>query len=155
MEKWSEVKWRHSVVSNSATPWTAAYQAPPSMGFSGKNTGVHCHCLLCRQPIKKQWIDFANKVRLVKAVVFPVVIHGCEIWTIEKAECHRIDPFEQWCWRGPLDCKATQPVNTKGNQSWIFIGRTDVKAEVSILWPPDLKSWLIRKDPDTGKDWRH
>ena len=53
----------------------------------------------------------------------------------------------------PLDCEI-QPVNAKGNQSWIFIGRTDAEAETSILWPPDVKNWLIRKDPDAGKDWR-
>ena len=54
----------------------------------------------------------------------------------------------------PLDCKEIQPVHPKGNQSWIFIGRTDVEAEVSLLWPPDAKNWLIWKDPDAGKDWR-
>ena len=53
-----------------------------------------------------------------------------------------------------LDCKETQPVNPKGNQSWIFIGRTDAEAETLILWPPDMKSWLFGKDPDAGKDWR-
>ena len=53
----------------------------------------------------------------------------------------------------PLDCKEIQPVHPKGNQSWIFIGRTDVEAEVPIIWPPDAKSWVIRKDPDDGKDW--
>ena len=54
----------------------------------------------------------------------------------------------------PLDCKEIKPVNPKGNQSWIFIGRTDAEAEASILWPPDVESHLIRKDPDAGKDWR-
>ena len=54
----------------------------------------------------------------------------------------------------PLDCKEIQPVNPKGNQSWIFIGRTDAEAEALILWPPDKKNWLIWKDPDAGKDWR-
>ena len=54
----------------------------------------------------------------------------------------------------PLDCKEIQPVNLKGNQSWIFIGRTDAEAETPILWPPDVKSWLIGKDPDAGQDWR-
>ena len=65
--------------------------------------------------------------------------------------------FELWCWRtleSPLDSKEIQPVNPKGNQSWIFIGRTDVEAEAPILWPPDAKNWLTRKDPDAGKDWR-
>ena len=53
----------------------------------------------------------------------------------------------------PLDCKEIQPVHPKGNQSWVFIGRTDVEAETPIVWPPDVKSWLIWKDPDAGKDW--
>ena len=84
-------------------------------------------------------------------------MYGCESWTIKKAECRRIDAFELWCWRRllrVLDCKEVQPVHSKGNQSWVFIGRTDVEAETPILWPPDAKSWLIWKDPDVGKDWR-
>ena len=56
--------------------------------------------------------------------------------------------------KGPLDCKKIQPVNTKGNQSWVFIGRTDAEAETPILWPPYAKNWLIWKDPDAGEDWR-
>ena len=71
-------------------------------------------------------------------------------------ECRRIDAFELWCWRRllrvPWTAKETQPVHPKGNQSWIFIGRTDVEAETPILWPPDVKNWLIGKDPDVGKD---
>ena len=76
---------------------------------------------------------------------------------IKKAECWRIDAFELWCWRrleSPLDIKEIKPVNPKGNQSWIYIRRTDAEAETPILWPPDLKNWLIGKDPDAGKDWR-
>ena len=67
-------------------------------------------------------------------------MYGCEIWTKKKAECQRIDAFELWCWRtleSPLDLKEIQPVNSKGNQSWIFIGRTDAETEAPILWPPD------------------
>ena len=81
-------------------------------------------------------------------MVFPVVMYGCESWTIKKAECQRIDAFELWCWRrleSPLDCKEIQPVHPKGNQSWIFIGRTDAEAETPILWSPDA-NWLTRKD---------
>ena len=78
----------------------------------------------------------------------------CESWTIKKTEHWRIDAFEQWlleqALESPLDCKEIQPVHPKGNQSWIFIGRTD--AEAPILWPPDVKIWLVRKDPDAGKD---
>ena len=99
----------------------------------------------------------STKVCLVKTMVFSVVMCGCESWTIKKAECRRIDAFELWCWRRletPLDCKEIQPVYSKGNQSWIFIGRTDAEAETPILWPPDVKNWLNGKDPDAGKDWR-
>ena len=87
-------------------------------------------------------------------MVFPVVMYGCEIWNIKKAEC-RIDAFELWCWRRllrVLDCKEIQPVHPKGDQSWVFIGRTDVEVEASILRPPDAKSHVIGKDPDDGKD---
>ena len=83
-------------------------------------------------------------------------MYGCESWTIKKAECGRIDTFEVWCWRrleSPLDCKQIQPVYPKGNQSWIFVGMTDVDAETPILWLPDAKKWLIWKDPDAGTDW--
>ena len=78
-------------------------------------------------------------------------------WTLKKAECKRIDTFEPWCWRrllSPLDCKEIQPVHHKGYQSWVFIGRTDGEAETPIIWPPDMKNWLLEKDPDAGKDWR-
>ena len=88
-------------------------------------------------------ITLPTKVRLVKAMVFAVVMYGCECWTIKKAERRRTDAFELWCWRrleSPLDCKEIQPVQPKGNQSWVFIGRTDVEAETLILWPPDVKS---------------
>ena len=81
-------------------------------------------------------------------------MYGCESWTIKKAERRRIDAFELWCWRRLLDCKKIPPVNPKGDQSWIFIRRTDAEAETPILWPPDAKNWLIGKDPDAGKDLR-
>ena len=90
-------------------------------------------------------------------MVFPTVMYGCESWTIQKAECQRIDAFELWCWRRLLRVPWTaeiQPVYHKGNQSWIFIRSTDAEAEAPILWPPDAKNWLTGKDPDTGKDWR-
>ena len=108
------------------------------------------------QHIKKQRHYFTNK-GLVKAMVSPVVMYGCETWIIKKAEHQRIDAFELWCLRrfkSLLDCKEIQPVNPKRNQSWIFIGRTDAEAETPMLWPPDAKNWLITKDPDAGKDGR-
>ena len=89
---------------------------------------------------KSRDITLPTKVRLVKAVVFPVVMYGCESWTLKKAKCRRIDAFELWYWRSPLDCKEIQPVHPKGDQSWVFIGRTDAKAETPILLPPHAKS---------------
>ena len=82
-------------------------------------------------------------------MVFPVVMYGCESWTVKKVE-HEI--IVEKTLESPLDSKEIKPVNPKGNQLWIFIGKTD--AEAPILWPPDAKSLLIRKDPDAGKDWR-
>ena len=95
--------------------------------------------------LKTRDITLPTKVRLVKAMVFPVVMYACESWTVKKAECQRIDAFELWCWRRLLrvpckDCKEIQPVHSKGDQSWVFIGRTDAKAETPVLWPPHGKS---------------
>ena len=97
-------------------------------------------------------ITLLTKVCLVKAMVFLVVMYGCESWTIQKAECQRTVVLEKTL-ESPLDCKEIQQINPKGNQSWIFTGRTDAEAETSILWPPDVKSQLTGKDPDAGKDW--
>ena len=95
------------------------------------------------------------RVCLIKAMVFPVVMYGCESWTIKKAECRRIGAFVLWCWRRLLRVPWTaRRSNPKGNQSWIFIGRTYAKAEVPILRTPDVQNWLIWKKPDDGKDWR-
>ena len=95
--------------------------------------------------LKSRDITLPRKVLLVKAIVFPVVMYGCESWAIRKAEHRRIDGFELWCWRRPLrvpwtDCKEIQPVHPKGDQSWVFIGRTDVEVETPILWPPDANN---------------
>ena len=107
--------------------------------------------------LKSRDITLPTKVHLVKAMVFPVVVYGYESWTIKKAECWRTDAFELWCWRRllrvPWTIKEIKPINSKGNQSWIFIGRTDAEAEIPILGPPDAKNWLTGKDPDAGKDW--
>ena len=108
--------------------------------------------------LKSRDIILATKVHLVKAMVFPGVTYGCKSWTIKKAECQN----NWFFWtvvlektlESPLDSKEIQPVRLKGNQSCIFIGRTDAEAETPIFWPPDVKSWLIWKDPDAGKDWK-
>ena len=106
--------------------------------------------------LKSRDITLPTKVRLVKAMVFPVVMYGCESWIIKESWAPK-----NWCFwtvllektlESPLDCKEIQPVNPNGNQSLIFTRRTD--AEAPILWPPDAKSWLIGKNPDAGKDWR-
>ena len=108
--------------------------------------------------LKSRGITLPTKVCLVKDMDFPVVMYGCESWTIKKAERLRIDAF--WTevlektLESPLDYKEIQAVHPKGNQSWMFFGRTEAEAETPILWPPDAKNWLIWKDPDAGKDWR-
>ena len=90
---------------------------------------------------KSRDITLLKNILLVKAMFFPVVMYGCESWTIKKDEHQRIDAFELWCWsESPLDCKEIQPVHSEGNQSGIFIGRTDAEAETPILWPLDVKS---------------
>ena len=101
--------------------------------------------------LKSADITLPTKVCLVKAMVFPVVMYGCESW----------EP-KNWCfWTvvlektlvNPLDCKEIQPIHPKGEQSWVFIGRTDAEAETPIFWPPHAKSWLIGKESDAGRDW--
>ena len=91
-------------------------------------------------------------------MVFPVVTIW--MWQMDHKESWAL---KNWCFwtvvlektlESPLDCKEIKPVNPKGNQSWIFIERTDAEAEAAILWPPDAKNWFIGKDPDAGKDWR-
>ena len=123
------------------------------------------HLLLGREAIsnidsilKSRDITLPTKVHLVKGIIFPVVMYGCQSWTVKKAEHQRIDAFEQLVLEktleSPLDCKEIQPVHPKGNQSWIFFGRTDAEDEAPVLWPPNAKNRLIRKDPDAGQDWR-
>ena len=93
--------------------------------------------------LKSRDITLPTKVLLVKAMVFPVVMYGCESWTVKKAEHRRIDAFELWCWRrllSPLNCKKIQSVHSKGDHSWVFIKRTDAKAETPVPWPPHAKS---------------
>ena len=105
--------------------------------------------------LKSRDITLLMKVHLVKAMVFPVVRYVC--WELDHKEGWTL---KHWCFwavvleetlESPLDCKEIKPVNTKGNQHWILIGRVDTENEAPILWPPDVKSWLIRQDPDAGK----
>jgi len=94
--------------------------------------------------LKSRDFTLPTKVHLVKAMGFPVVMYGCESWTVKKAEHCRIDAFELWCWRRVLRVpwtarRSIHPVHPKGDQSWVFIGRTDVEVETAVLWPPDAK----------------
>ena len=126
---------------------------------------IQRHLLLGRKPminldsiLKNRDTTLPTKVCLVKAMVFPVVIYGC--WELDHKESWAP---KNWFFRtvvlektleSPLDSKEIHPVNPKGNQSWIFIGRTDAEAEIPVLWPSDVKNLLIWKDPDAGKNWR-
>ena len=120
------------------TPWKENYDQP-------------------RQHIKKQRHYFADKGPSRQSYGFSS--SHVWIWELDYKESWAL---KNWCFwtvalektlESPLDCKEIQPVYPKGDQSWVFIGRTDVEAETPILWPPDVKSWLISKDPDAGKDW--
>ena len=108
--------------------------------------------------LKRQDITLPTKAHLVKAMVFPVIMYGCESWDYKESWV-----LNNWCFwtvvlektlESPLDCKEIKPINSKGNQFWIFIGRTDDEAEAPILWLPDVKNWLIGKDPNARKNWR-
>ena len=108
--------------------------------------------------LKNRDITLPTKVCLVKIMAFLVIMYGCENWTVKKTECQRIDASELWCWRRHLRVpwtarRSNQSVLKEIDQSWVFIGKTDVETETLILQPPDSKSWLIWKDPDAGKDW--
>ena len=126
--------------------------------FPGKSTGVGCHCLLRpRQHIKKQRHYFVNKGPSSQGYSFS----SSHVWMWQLDYKESWVP-KNWCFwtvvlekilESPLDCKEIQPVHPKEDQSWVFIGRTDVEAETPKLWPPDANSWLIWKDPDAGKDW--
>ena len=93
--------------------------------------------------LKSRGIILLTKVCIVKAMLFPIVMYGRESWTIKKAEHRRTDAFELWCWirlESPLDCKEMQSIHSKGDQSWVFFGRNDAKAETPVLWPPHAKN---------------
>ena len=120
--------------------------------FLGRKAVINLDSIL-----KSRDITLMANVHIVKAMVFPIVIW---MWELDDKEAWAP---KNWCFlnvllektlESPLDCKEIQPIHPKGNKPWIFIGRTDAEAEAPTLSPPDVKSWLIRKDPDAGKDWR-
>ena len=103
--------------------------------------------------LKSRDITLPMEVHIVKAMVYPVVMYRCEIWVINKSEHWRTDAFKLFL-ESPLDCKEIKPVNPKGNQPWLFIGRTAAEAEAPVLWPSDAKNQLTEKDTDARKDWK-
>ena len=165
----------HSSILAWKIPWAEEPGRPQSMGLQrvGHDWAVNIQMshrikrrlLLGRKAmtnldsvLKSRDIILPTKVCIVKTMVFPVVMYGCESWDYKESWVPK-----NWCFltvvlektlESPLDCKEIQPIHPKGDQSWVFIGRSDVEAEAPILWPPDAKSSLIGKDPDSGKDWR-
>ena len=134
-----EVAKSQTRLSEFTAPWKKSYDQP-------------------RQHIKKQRHYFANKGPSSQGYDFS----SSHVWMWEL-DCKDSWMLKNWCFwtvvlektlENPLDSKESQPVHPKGNQSWMFIGRTDVEAEIPIFWLPDGKNWLIWKDPDAGKDWR-
>ena len=133
-----------------ATPRTAAHQAPPFMGFSRQEywSGVPLPSLMTNLDsiLKSRDITWPTKVRLVKAMVFPVVVqYGCESWTVKKVECRRIDAFELWCWRKLLRVpwtarRCNQSIQKEISPGCPLQGLINVEAETPILWPPHAKS---------------
>ena len=133
--------------------------------YSDCSDEIKRHLLLGRKAmtnldstLKRRDITWPTKVHLVKAMVF----FSSHVWMWELDYKESWVP-KNWCFwtvvlektlESPLDCKEVKPGNPKGNQSWLFIGKTNAETETSILWPPDVKNWLIGKDPDAGKDWR-
>ena len=106
--------------------------------------------------LKSRDITLSTKVRLVKAMVLVVVMYGCESWIIKKSECQRINTFKLWCWRRVFRVswtarRSNHSILKEINPEYSL----DAEAETPILWSPDAKNWLIWKDPDAGKDWRH
>jgi len=146
--------------------WRSLFSWAPKITADGDHIHEIKRCFLFRRKaitnldsiLKSRDITLPTKVHIVKAMVFPVVMYGC--WELDHKEGWV--PKNWWFQtvilentpESPLDSKEIQPANPKGNQSWIFTGRTDSEAKAPILWPPDVKSQLNRKDPDTGKDWR-
>ena len=102
---------------------------------------------------KSRDITLPTKVRLVKAMVFPLVTYGCESWTMKKAEHWKIDAFELWCWRVPWTSRRSNQSILKEVSPECSLEGLLLKLKLPILWSPDVKSWLIWKDPDVGKDW--
>ena len=161
------------MASSPVTSWQIAGEIEADFMFLGSKITVDGDCsykikrclLLGRKvmtklgsTLKSRDLTLPTKVHLVKAMVFPVVMYGCESWTIKKVDFWRIDAFDcgvlEKTFESLLECKEIQPVNPKGNQCWIFFGRTGSEAEIPILWPRDVKNRLIGKDPDAGQDWR-
>ena len=154
----SLVQFSCSVVSDSLWPHESQHARPPC---PSPTPGVHsnsCPSTNLDSILKSRDITLPTKVRLVKAMVFSVVMYECESWTIKKAEHRRIDAFELWCWRRLLWVpwtarRSNQSVLKEISPEYSLEGLM-LNLKLPILWPPDVKSWLIWKDPDAGKHWR-
>ena len=144
-----------------ATPWTAVYQAPLPMGFSRQQywsgLPVPSPMINLASILKKQRYYFANKGPSSQGYGLSSS-HVC-MWELD---CEESWVLKYWCFwtmvldktvESSLDCKEIQPVHSKGDQPWVFFGRNDAKAETPVLWLPRVKSWLIGKDSDAGRDW--
>ena len=134
--RWWLQPWNEKTLA----PWKKSYDQP-------------------KQHIENRDITLPTKVHLVKAMVFPVVMYGCESWTVKKAEHQRIDAFELCCWKRLLRIpwtvrRSNSSIVKEISSEYSFIGSTNAEAETPIHRPPDAKIWLIGKDPDAGKDWR-
>ena len=145
----------HSSVLAWRFPWKGEPGGRPSMGSHTVGHDWSDLAAAADSILKSRDSTLPTKVHLVKAMVFPVVMYGCDSWTIKKAEHRRTDAFELWCCRrllkSPWDCKEIKPVHPKGDESWVFIGRTDAEVETPPFWPPDAKNWLLEKDLMLGK----
>ena len=140
-------------------PWTKEPGQATIHGVSKSRTWLSYFTHSLRQHIKKQRHYFVNKGPSSRSYGFSS--SHVWMWELDYKESWAL---KNWCFgtvmlektlESPLDCKEIQSVHPKGNQSWVFMGRTDVEVETPILWPPDVKSWLISKDLDAGKDWGH
>ena len=147
-------KWKQWQISFWRTPkslWCGFSLESKRYLFFGRKAMTNLDSIL-----KSRDITLSREVYTVKAVIFSIVMYGYESWII-KIEHLRVDTFQLKCCSrllSPLDYKEIKQVTSKGNQSWIFIGRTDTEAEAPIFWPPDVKRWLSEKDPDVEKNWR-
>ena len=145
--------------------WQILFSWAPKITADGDCIHENKRCLLLGRKamtnlysiLKSRDVTLPTKVYLVQAIIFPVVIYRCESWTIKKAEHWRIDAFELWCWGRllsvPWTARRSNPSILEESPEY-SLEELMLKLKLQYFWPPDVKSWLTRKDPDAGKDWR-